>query len=350
VDAPLRAVSGGGRGRESGLSEGPPPPAAAAVEPPAPGLERLGRRLGVPLLLALLALVGLVLVADAEKLAAELSRFDLWLLLPVLGLSLLNYTLRWLRWEIYLARLGVRLPRSRSLAVFLVGFLLGITPGKAGELGKAWIIRELGGGPARRVVPAVLAERVTDLAGALLLLTPGALALPGGPWIAAAGLASAAALVVLLTWRRGAVRVFALLGRMPLVGRRIHVLAELYDGVRDLISPGRLELGLVLAMIAWGAEGMGFWLVIREYDPSAGALLALFNYTSSTCLGGLSVLPGGLVAVEGMLTALLDSQGLSTAAAASATLIIRAATLWFSVLLGLAALPFVGHWLRRRRG
>jgi uncharacterized membrane protein YbhN (UPF0104 family) len=50
-----------------------------------------------------------------------------------------------------------------------------------------------------------------------------------------------------------------------------------------------------------------------------------------------------------MLTALLDSQGLSTAAAASATLIIRAATLWFAVLLGLAALPFVAHWLRRRR-
>ena len=55
-------------------------------------------------------------------------------------------------------------------------------------------------------------------------------------------------------------------GRLPLVGRRIHVLAELYDGVRDLVSPGRLELGLVLAMVAWGAEGMGFWLVVREYD------------------------------------------------------------------------------------
>ena len=62
------------------------------------------------------------------------------------------------------------------------------------------------------------------------------------------------------------------------------------------------------------------------------------------------MLPGGLLAAEGALTALLDSQGLDTAAAASATLIIRAATLWFAVLLGLAALPFVARWLRRRRG
>ncbi|HEX5759819.1 MAG TPA: lysylphosphatidylglycerol synthase transmembrane domain-containing protein [Thermoanaerobaculia bacterium] len=295
----------------------------------------------------MLALAGLALVADAGKLAAEISTFDLGLLPAVLALSVINYLLRWWRWELYLARLGVRLPRGRSLAVFLVGFLLSVTPGKAGELGKAWIIRELGGGPARRVVPAVIAERVTDLAAALLLLTPGALRLPGGAWIAAAGLAAAAAMVLLLTWRRGATRLFALLERLPLIGRRMHFLGELYEGLRDLISPGRLELGLVLAFFAWGAEAVGFWLVVRHYAPEADFLLSVFNYTASTSLGGLSVLPGGLVAVEGMLTALLDSQGLSTAAAASATLIIRAATLWFSVLLGLAALPFVARWMRR---
>ena len=38
--------------------------------------------------------------------------------------------------------------RGKSLAVFLVGFLLSVTPGKAGELGKAWLVRELGGGQA----------------------------------------------------------------------------------------------------------------------------------------------------------------------------------------------------------
>jgi uncharacterized membrane protein YbhN (UPF0104 family) len=59
------------------------------------------------------------------------------------------------------------------------------------------------------------------------------------------------------------------------------------------------------------------------------------------------MLPGGLLAAEGSLTALLKAQGLDTAAAASATLIIRAATLWFAAVLGLVALPFVLRWLRR---
>ncbi len=302
----------------------------------------------MPAALAVLALVGLALLADARELAGQLADFPVRLLPPVLALSLVNYLLRFVRWEMYLARLGVVLPRGRSLGVFLVGFLLSVTPGKAGELGKAWLVRELGGGPALRVVPAVVAERMTDLLGVLVLLSLGALPLPGGRLLAAAGLAAVLLAVLLLAWRGGAERLFRLLARLPLVGRRTAVLTELYTTLRELITPGLLPAALALAIVAWGAEGVGFFLVVREYAPEAGLLPAVFNYTVSTCLGSLSMLPGGLVAAEGSLTALLDAQGLSTAAAASATLIIRAATLWFAVLLGLLALPFVARWLGRR--
>ncbi len=105
-------------------------------------------------------------------------------------------------------------------------------------------------------------------------------------------------------------------------------------------------VALALSFVAWGAEGLGFFLVVREYAPAAGLLASLFNYTAATVLGSLSMLPGGLLAAEGSLTALLGAQGLDTAAAASATLIIRAATLWFAVLLGLLALPALFRWLR----
>jgi uncharacterized protein (TIRG00374 family) len=295
----------------------------------------------IPLGLGLLALIGLILASDARKLAGRLGDFDLRLLAPVLGLSLINYVLRFVRWEVYLRALGVRLARARSLAVFLVGFLLSVTPGKAGELGKAWLVREMGGGPALRVVPAVVAERVTDLLGVLILLAFGALPFPGGRWIAAAGLGAVAVAILLLTWQRGADLLFRLLEKLPKVGPRMHVLAELYATLRQLLSPGLLFLALALATPAWAAEGVGFFLVVRQYAPQASLLAALFNYTVSTCLGSLSMLPGGLLAAEGSLTALLHSQGLDTATAASATLIIRAATLWFAVGLGLLALPYV---------
>jgi uncharacterized membrane protein YbhN (UPF0104 family) len=302
----------------------------------------------VPLALGLVALAGLTLFADARELAARIREFDPRLLVPVLALSLLNYALRFGRWQLYLGALGVALPRGRSLGVFLVGFVLSVTPGKAGELGKAWLVRELGGGPARRVVPAVLAERVTDLLGVLLLAALGALAFPGGVWFAAAGAAAVAMAVALLSWRRAAEALFARCERLPWVGPRVHHLHELYADLLRLISPRLLTAGLALSAVAWGAEGVGFLVVLRAYAPAAGVLAAVFDYAVSTLLGAASMLPGGLLASEGSLAALLGSQGLTPAAAASATLIIRAATLWFAVALGLTALPVVLAWLRRR--
>ncbi|HEX9945869.1 MAG TPA: lysylphosphatidylglycerol synthase transmembrane domain-containing protein [Thermoanaerobaculia bacterium] len=308
-------------------------------------MERLGRRLLVPLALGALVVAGLALTANPRELLRSLRGFDLRLLVPVLALSLFNYVLRFVRWEVYLKRLGVALSRGRSLAVFLVGFLLSVTPGKAGELGKAWLVRELGGGPALRIVPAVLAERITDVLGTVVLVSLGALPLPGGPWIAAAGLAAVAAVTLVLTWRRGAERIFSLLERMPAVGSRVRHLEEMYDGLQDLLSPGLVLLAVFLATLAWAAEGVGFWLVVRDYAPRAELLVAVFNYTAATVLGGLSMLPGGLGVAEGSLAALLHSQGLDTADAGSITLVIRGATLWFAVLLGLLALPFVVRWL-----
>jgi uncharacterized protein (TIRG00374 family) len=302
----------------------------------------------VPLILGVLVVVGLALTANPRALARSLRDFDLWLLVPVLALSVVNYGLRYLRWEYYLRRLGAKLAPGRGLAVFLVGFVLSVTPGRAGELGKAWLVRELGGGRAMRVVSAVLAERVTDVLGTIVLIGFGALPLPGGPWIAAGCLAGVVAVVVLLTWRKGAEIVFAILRRMPVMGSRVPHLVEMYDRLRELLSPGLAVGAILVATVAWAAEGLGFWLVVRNYAPKAGFLLAIFNYTAASILGGLSMLPGGLGAAEGSLTALLHEQGLATADASSITLVIRAATLWFSVLFGVVALPFVARWLAAR--
>jgi uncharacterized protein (TIRG00374 family) len=64
--------------------------------------------------------------------------------------------------------------------------------------------------------------------------------------------------------------------------------------------------------------------------------IAVFVLAFSTVIGAVSALPGGLGAAEasiaGMLALILN---LSWDTSAAATLIIRFATLWFAVLIGL---------------
>jgi uncharacterized membrane protein YbhN (UPF0104 family) len=71
--------------------------------------------------------------------------------------------------------------------------------------------------------------------------------------------------------------------------------------------------------------------------PSEHTLFAaIFTLSFSIVIGAASALPGGLGASEasiaGMLTLLL---GLTASQSAAATLLIRFATLWFGVSLGL---------------
>jgi uncharacterized protein (TIRG00374 family) len=61
---------------------------------------------------------------------------------------------------------------------------------------------------------------------------------------------------------------------------------------------------------------------------------ATFVYAFASLAGALSMLPGGLGVAEGSLTALLAGLGTPLPEAAAATLLVRGATLWLAVALG----------------
>jgi uncharacterized protein (TIRG00374 family) len=86
------------------------------------------------------------------------------------------------------------------------------------------------------------------------------------------------------------------------------------------------------------------YYVLRGLDVPGGwetLSIAIFVLAFSTVVGAVSALPGGLGAAEasiaGMLGLLL---GLTRDTAAAATLLIRFATLWFAVALGLMVWGF----------
>ena len=108
-----------------------------------------------------------------REVGAHLHAFDWAAAAGALALASLNYAIRFVRWEHYLGRLGLRVPRGRSLGIFLAGFSLTVTPGKVGEVLKSYLLRESDGVPMARSAPIVLAERVTDLIGCLLLMLLG---------------------------------------------------------------------------------------------------------------------------------------------------------------------------------
>jgi uncharacterized protein (TIRG00374 family) len=94
----------------------------------------------------------------------------------------------------------------------------------------------------------------------------------------------------------------------------------------------------VVSALSWSFECLGFYIVLKSYSTNLSFSLATFIYSFSTIAGAISMLPGGLGLTEGSMTGLLVLNKVQKDVAVAVTIIIRFATLWFAVVLGLISL------------
>ncbi|MEJ2059966.1 MAG: lysylphosphatidylglycerol synthase transmembrane domain-containing protein [Gammaproteobacteria bacterium] len=259
-------------------------------------------------------------------------------LLAALALSLVNYGLRFVRWQGYLAALDSPVPAAPSLAIYLGGFALTTTPGKAGEGLRSLFLKPLGVSYPKSLA-ALVSERLSDLIAMVLLAALGVWAFPVSRPLVLGLLPVLLLVLVLLVDQRALQwlyeRAAGGAGRLRrLFGHLLEIV--LHSGA--CYRPRLLLGGLVLGLLAWGAEGLAFHLMLERLHSGISLQVAVFIYAFAVLVGALSFLPGGLGGTELTMTGLLVLQGLDPAQAVAVTVLIRLATLWFAVALGLVAL------------
>jgi uncharacterized protein (TIRG00374 family) len=287
--------------------------------------------------------VGFSIWADVGRVGEALRAFRWGYLALACLLAAGNYAVRFGRWQYYLGVLGVRgqVRVGDSLTVFLAGFALTITPGKLGEAVKAVLLRESHKIPVARTAPIVVAERVTDLAGLLLLALVGVFSFDVDRRFLFVGAGMVVAGLLVVSVDPLAKAAIALAGKLPGVRRFAHRLEDFHAHTATLLAPGPLVVATIIASGSWFLECLAFWVVVHGFPgASIGLRAATFIYATMTIAGALSFLPGGLGVTEAGMLALLVRFGIGVGrgTAAAATFVTRAATLWFAVALGLPAL------------
>jgi uncharacterized protein (TIRG00374 family) len=300
-----------------------------------------GRALALAAAAGALFYVAFACYSGLPKVLDSLRAFASPAAVAALALAAINYLLRYLKWELYLRRLGVRIPLSDSFSIFLSGFSLTVTPGKVGEVLKSYLLREAHGVAMARTAPIVVAERLTDLVALAALALVGVGALAGGERVAWVALALVGIALACVASEKLAHAVIDLVGAVPVVGKLAPKLREFYGATKALLAPTPLILATLLSIVAWLCECVAFWLVLRGFPGAAASLkLCTFIYATMTIAGALSFLPGGLGVQEIGMVKLLVAQasGVTAATAAAATFVTRLCTLWFAVVVGVAAL------------
>lgn len=299
--------------------------------------------------LGLLVVVGLMVYADLSKVLQVLGDFRWGYLPAILGLTLLNYGLRFIKWHYYLGQVGERtVSLSTSFLLFFSGLSMVVTPGKVGEWLKSYLLSQVGTTPFMRSAPIIIAERLTDGLALLLLATAGLFLFSVGWPVVGMVLVPAGGIVFLSQNRPLALRLLSWGERVPFLSRRMASLFSFYESAHTLFGLKNLSIGVGLGLVSWLGECMAFYLVFRGLGVGGEDLLvqATFILSISTIGGSLLLAPGGLGVAEAGLTGLSQVVvGLPREMAVAAALLIRLCTLWFGVSLGLVALIVITRQL-----
>lgn len=293
------------------------------------------------ILLTLLVFAGLVGYGDLRDMGRRLANFPVAFLLGSLALAALNFGVRFLRWAYYLRVLRIYVPWPVSGLVFLSGLAMSVTPGKMGELLKSYLLRDRSGVPVFTSAPVVVMERVTDVVSVALLGLTGLALLPVGVSLVLVFVLLAGIALGYLLASRHSDRLLAL----PIIRRWKIGLQTSREGLRSLMLPRSIAVAVFLGTLAWLSEGVALWLILRGLGAELSLVQALPIYAAATLVGAISTLPGGLIATEGTMVALLQQAGIARGAASAGTLLVRLVTLWFAVVVGLIALACLTKFL-----
>lgn len=307
-------------------------------------MSRRNIRTGIlfSLLSGCIVLAAITFYGDAPRMFAALVNFR-WAYLPlILALALFNYFWRFVRWHYYLRSIEVKIHWRKSLLIFLSGFSMAITPGKAGEILKSYLLKRSTGVPISHTSPVIVAERLTD-AIAMLGLAATGLVLYRLGWELLLLLFVLGLLSILLVQNRSlALAILGFAERLTVISRMAHLIRSFYESFFTLLQWRVLLFAVLISLLSWSGECAAFYFVFVGLGIAPAPFLfiqATFILAISLLIGATSGLPGGLGTADGSmlgLTRLLVSS--SATIGGAATLLIRLCTFWFGVGIGAGAL------------
>jgi glycosyltransferase 2 family protein len=298
-------------------------------------LEKLKKNILISIAIAGLIYIGFTIYADVNELGRAFSYFN-WLLFPVLLLlSYLNYLTRFFKWDYYLKVINVEIKKVDSFFIFMSGLIMSVTPGKMGELLKAYLVKQVTGTPVSKTAPVIFAERITDFVSLILIAIAGSYAFDYGKEIVFAVGIFFLLLLVLISNRTAAVKLMSMFEKNKFLKKHISKIHEAYESSYLLLKPKPLFLMTALSLVSWFLECFGYYLILSNFGTGLSLLWASFSYAFATIIGAVSMLPGGLGITEGSLTFFLIQKDFSNELAVASTFIIRVVTLWFAVVVGI---------------
>ena len=298
-------------------------------------LKKIRRNIFISLGAAGLLYLGFTIYANFDNVVSTFASFN-WFLIPLLLLlSLMNYFIRFLKWDYYLGILKVKIKKIDSFSIFMSGLIMSVTPGKMGELLKSYLVKEVTKEPVSKTFPVVFAERITDFVSLIIITLIGAYIFNFGREVVIGVGIFFLIVLIIISNKIIALKIIKLLEKNNYLRKHLESIHNAYESSYQMLKPLPLIYMTLLSLVSWSFECFGYHIILINFNIEVSFLWAAFSYGFAIIVGAITMLPGGLGVTEGSLTFMLIRNNFPKDLAVASTFIVRVVTLWFAVLVGI---------------
>lgn len=301
-------------------------------------MKNISKQVFISVVVGVVIYFALTVYGDIGPVFEAFRQFN-WLYIPLLLLlTSVNYLFRFIKWDYYLRLLDIKIEKRLSASIFFSGLIMSVTPMKAGELLKSYLLKQTNGQPISKTAPVIFAERVTDFLSLIIICAAGGILYHYGARLIITVSVLLILLILVISSRSLCFWIFSQFEKISFLKKYSQKLYNLYESSYLMFRIKPLILMIFVSLFSWCFECLGFFLILHTFNSNISLFMSSFIYAFSTIFGAVTMLPGGLGVTEGSLTFLLMQNGFAKESAIASTLIIRVVTLWFAVLIGMVSL------------
>ena len=299
------------------------------------------------LILVLVAAIGIyaifLFLSDFSIILEKVSNFKINYLPLILLLVSASWVPLIIKWHFLLKNSRINVPLTKSIAIFFSGSAFEVTPGQIGILIKSQLLKTSSNISRTKTVPIVIVEKIYDLIGAILASVIGIIILGMEFYLIIIAISVLATIFFFMYHRRSSELVFNRITKLKFFSKYIDNMSEFYEVVKKSTNVKAATICILLALTYWFIISAAAYYTLIAFDVNLlDYLKVLAIYTTSTLLGAISFIPGGIGITEGSIAGLFTLNGVDISTALILGVMIRALTLWYSVGVGFISLKFTG--------
>ena len=288
-------------------------------------------------------------LADFNLIQEKISNFKINYLPIILILVTLSLIPIFIRWHFLLKNCEINIPLTKSIAVFLSGMAVDITPGQIGALMKSQILKISSNIPRTKTAPIVFIEKLYDLIGAIIAAAMGIIILGMESYLIIIPILVLTIIFFFMYYRPASKLFFKRITKTKFFSKYVENISEFDKIIQKSTTVKITTICVLLAVTYWFIISAAAYYTLIAFDINIlDYLKVLAIYATSALLGAISLVPGGIGITEGTLVGLLTLEGIGVSTALILSVMIRIFILWYPVCLGLLSLKFTGGFSFRK--